>query len=153
MYIELINSREQGLGLPLPRGVVRVYKRDQDGGLQFVGEDRVDHTPIKERIRLNLGRAFDVTATRRQIDFRILEQQGEGREREARSFESAYEIILSNARNEPVHVFLEERIPGEWNILEESVPHQRAASGLATWDVEVPAEGSRTLSYRVKVRL
>src|SRR5512143_1379140 len=72
VFIEFENREKTGLGIPLPKGIVRVYKRDSKGRVQFVGEDRIDHTPKNEKVRLKLGEAFDVTAERKQTDFRKL---------------------------------------------------------------------------------
>src|SRR5512143_111070 len=72
VFVEFENREKTGLGIPLPKGIVRVYKRDSKGRVQFVGEDRIDHTPKNEKVRLKLGEAFDVTAERKQTDFRKL---------------------------------------------------------------------------------
>lgn len=147
VFVEFDNKGE-GLGVPLPRGVVRVYKKDGQGNAQFVGEDRVDHTPKNETVRLRLGDAFDVTADRKQTDFKKLT----GSSRYNYVFESAYEIVLKNAKAEAVTVTVREPMPGDWAILSESHPHVKAASGTAEWKVSIPAEGRTTLRYRVRVR-
>jgi hypothetical protein len=137
-----------GLGLPLPKGIVRVYKKDSQGNAQFVGEDSIDHTPKNETIRLKLGDAFDVTARKKQTDFVNLSPAG----RALTLVESAYQIDLNNAKNEPVTVKVIEPMPGDWQILKESHPHKKETAGAAVWEVEVPAEGKSTLTYRVRVR-
>ena len=142
------DNRGEGLGIPLPRGVIRVYKKDSQGNAQFVGEDRIDHTPKNETVRLKLGDAFDVTADRRQTDFKKL--AGTGRYNYV--YESAYEIVLKNAKPEAVTVTVREPMPGDWTMVSESQPHAKAASGTAEWKVKVPADGRTTLSYRVRVR-
>jgi hypothetical protein len=146
--IEFDNRESARLGLPLPKGVVRVYKRDSQGNAQFVGEDRIDHTPKNEKVRLHLGDAFDVTADKKQTDFERREPTGTGHS----AFESAYEIVLRNAKAEPVSVVVREPVPGDWRMLEESQPHERPAAGTAQWVVAVPAGGATTLKYRVLVR-
>ena len=148
VFLELVNSEKAGLGMPLPKGIVRVYQKDSRGNAQFVGEDRIEHTPKNETIRLKLGDAFDVTAKRKQTDFKKL--GGDGRYNYV--FESAYEIVLKNAKSEAVTVKVAEPLPGDWEIVKESHPHEKAASGLALWSVPVPAEGSATLTYRARVR-
>lgn len=147
VFVEFDNKGE-GLGIPLPRGVIRVYKKDGQGNAQFVGEDRIDHTPKNETVRLKLGDAFDVTADRKQTDFKKL--AGTGRYNYV--FESAYEIVLKNAKKEAVTVTVREPMPGDWTMVSESLPHARAASGTAEWKVKVPADGKTTLAYRVRVR-
>src|SRR5690606_12508230 len=69
-YVAFRNDAKSGLGMPLPKGKVRVYKKDDDGREQFIGEDLLDHTPKDEEVRLYLGNAFDVVGTRAQSDFR-----------------------------------------------------------------------------------
>ncbi|MCL2790532.1 MAG: DUF4139 domain-containing protein [Desulfobulbus sp.] len=148
VFVELKNEKEAGLGRPLPGGVIRVYKKDSAGGLQFVGEDRVDHTPENELIRLRLGNAFDITADKVQTDFKQLK----GTEQHSTQFESAYAIRLKNAKKEAVVVKVQEPIPGEWQILAESSPHAKESAHLAFWLVAVPPENTTTLTYRVKIR-
>lgn len=147
VFVEFDNKGD-GLGIPLPRGVIRVYKKDSQGNAQFVGEDRIDHTPKNETVRLKLGDAFDVTADKKQTDFKKL--AGTGRYNYV--FESAYEIVLKNAKKEAVTVTVREPMPGDWTMVSESHPHAKAASGTAEWKVSVPAEGRMTLTYRVRVR-
>lgn len=147
-FLELVNRRENGLGMPLPKGVVRVYKKDSQGRAQFVGEDRIDHTPKNETIRLKLGDAFDITADKKQTDFQKLNSFG----RYNYAFESAYEIKLKNAKDEAVTVRVVEPMPGDWEVVGESHPHRKESSGMAGWRIEVPADGNATLTYRVRVR-
>jgi hypothetical protein len=148
VYVEFANRENSRLGLPLPKGVVRVYKRDSAGNAQFVGEDRIDHTPKNEKVRLRLGDAFDVTADKKQTDFRRREPTN----RASYVFESAYEVVVRNAKSEAVSVTIREPVPGDWTMLEESKPHARVAAGTAEWHVDVPAGGATTLRYRVLVR-
>jgi hypothetical protein len=147
VFVEFDNKGE-GLGVPLPRGVVRLYKKDSQGNAQFVGEDRIDHTPKNETVRLKLGDAFDVTADKKQTAFQKLA----GTSRYNYVFESAYEIVLKNAKSEAVTVIVREPMPGDWTMVSESQPHAKAASGTAEWQVRVPADGKTTLTYRVRVR-
>jgi len=148
VYVEFANRESAHLGQPLPKGVVRVYKRDSAGNAQFVGEDRIDHTAKNETVRLHLGDAFDVTADKKQTDFRRREPNNKA------SFvmESAYEIVLRNAKTEAVNVTVREPVPGDWTMLEESQKHSKVAANAAEWRVNVPAGGSTTLKYRVLVR-
>ncbi len=146
----LINFRNQGqnLGIPLPKGVIRVYKKDLQGDSQFVGEDRIDHTPSNELIRLKLGNAFDITADKIQTDF----QQIAGTARHASIFETAYQITLKNAKKEAVTIQVQEPIPGDWQVIAESLPHKKLSAGLLEWKVPVTANSETTLTYRVRVK-
>lgn len=148
VYVEFENKESSKLGMPLPKGIIRVYKKDSAGNSQFVGEDRIDHTPKNEMVRLKLGEAFDVTADKKQTDFKSLGRTGKYHY----VYESAYEIVLKNAKKEAVTVKVQEPIPGDWEIVNESHTHTKEAAGTAVWQVRVPAEGRATLTYRVQVR-
>ena len=148
VFVQMENRESSRLGMPLPKGVVRVYKKDGAGNAQFVGEDRIDHTPKNETVRLKLGEAFDVTADKKQTNFKRREPTNQA----SYVFESSYQIVLRNAKKEPATVVVREPVPGDWTMLEESQRHSKVASGTAEWRVQVPAEGSTTLRYRVLAR-
>ncbi len=147
-FIEFVNKEAAKLGMPLPKGIMRVYKKDSQGNAQFVGEDKIDHTPKNETVRLKLGDSFDVTADKKQTDFKALPRPAKGNS----MFESAYEIVLKNAKKERVTVTVQEPIPGEWKILKENHVSQKATSNTAVWKIEIPAEGKTILNYRVQVK-
>ncbi|HEX4846281.1 MAG TPA: DUF4139 domain-containing protein [Geothrix sp.] len=148
VFVEFDNKEASRLGMPLPKGIIRVYKRDSEGRAQFVGEDSVDHTPKNEQVRLKLGDAFDVTARRKQTDFKSLGRQGKF----GSVYESAFEVELKNAKKESVTVSLLEPMPGDWEMLQSSHPFTKEAAGTARFKVTVPAEGSAKLTYRVRVK-
>ena len=148
VFIEFENKEASKLGMPLPKGILRVYKKDSKGNAQFVGEDNIDHTPKNETVRLKLGDAFDVTADKKQTDFKVLPNPQKNRS----AFESAYEIVLKNAKKEKVTVTVQEPIGGDWKIVSESAPHVKANSHLAVWKIDIPAESSTTLTYRAQVK-
>ena len=131
------------LGVPLPRGTARVYKSDSAGHPQFIGEDRIDHTPKNETVRLKLGKAFDLTGNWKRTDFSRLSR---------REFEQTIAIELANAKDEAVTVRVVEPIPGDWKMLTESLPHLKSSASSAQWDVPVPANGKTTLTYRVRTK-
>lgn len=148
VFVEFDNKEAAKLGMPLPKGIMRVYKKDSAGNAQFVGEDSIDHTPRNETVRLKLGEAFDVTADKKQTDFKKLPNPAKGNS----VFESAYEIVIKNAKKERVTVNVLEPIPADWKIIKESQASTKAASNTAAWKVEVPADGKTTLTYRVQVK-
>ncbi len=148
VFLEFDNKESARLGQPLPKGIVRVYKKDRSGNAQFVGEDRIDHTPKNDKVRLKLGEAFDVTADRKQTDYKKLGGFG----KYSSQVETAFELVLKNAKPEPVVVTVQEPVPGDWEMLGESHPHTKGNSQTAVWKLTVPAEGSTTLSYRTRVR-
>lgn len=144
VWLKFANAKASNLGLALPAGTVRVYKRDKDGAIVFVGADRINHTAENEKVELKVGGAFDVSAERVQTEYR--------RETLARrSYESAYRVTLKNAKDKAVTVVVSEAIPGDWTILSESQSHTKADSGHARWRVAVPAKGQAELTYRVRV--
>lgn len=147
-FLEFDNKEASRLGVPLPKGVARVYKKDKSGNAQFIGEDRLDHTAKNEKVRLKLGNAFDVSADKKQTDFKRLSNTSKF----GFVAESAYEIVLSNAKKEPVTVTVQEPIPGDWQMLAASQPHTKVSANMAVWKMTVPAEGKTVLTYRTLVR-
>lgn len=145
-------NKGEGLGIPLPAGIARMYKKDSRDHIQFVGEDQVDHSAAGEIVRLKPGNAFDVTVERKQTDFRRLAGEGLKDSQEGNTFESAFEILLRNARKETVTVTVREPIPGDWQVISESQAHSRVSSNMAEWKVIVPAGGHNALNYRVRVK-
>ncbi len=140
-YVTFLN-RGGSLGIALPKGAVRVYKRDNGGQEQFVGSDSIEHTPRNETVRLFLGSSFDVTATRKQTDFRVVVPD--------RTYDSEYEIVLRNAKAVAQNVVVVEPIPGDWTMLKSSAPYAKSSSSTATWALRVPPGGATTLTYRVR---
>ncbi len=135
-------NRGGDLGIPLPGGVVRLYKNDSRNLSLFLGSDRIDHTPKNETVRLHVGDSFDVTARKKQTDFRFLGNC---------SADSSYHIVVSNAKAVTQEVEVVEPIPGEWQIEMENVPHVKSSSSTATWKLRVPADGRSTLDYTARV--
>ncbi len=123
VFVEFDNKESAHLGMPLPKGVIRVYKKDGAGNAQFVGEDNIDHTPRNEKVRLKLGEAFDVTADKKQTDFKRFPSPTKGNA----LFESAFEIVLKNAKKNEVTVTVQEPIPADWKMLNESHAHEKAS--------------------------
>ncbi|HHX44803.1 MAG TPA: DUF4139 domain-containing protein [Chloroflexi bacterium] len=143
--VEFVNAEESGLGLPLPRGTVRVYKEDVDGGAELVGEDLIDHTPRDEELSLYLGDAFDIVGERVQTKFR---QIGE------RSIEESYEITIRNHKAEQVVVRVIEHLfrAQDAEITDSSAKPLMLDATTARWDLTVPADGEVTLTYTVLYR-
>ena len=148
VFVEFENNKDAGLGLPMPKGTVRVYKNDSVGNAQFIGEDRIDHTPKDETIRLKLGEAFDVTANKKQVSYK--KESAFGKYKHAAS--SSYEIEIHNAKKEAVTVKVLEPVPGDWKMLESNLEHEKVNAHTAQWLVDVPAGKRVTLSYKVLVR-
>lgn len=127
------------LARALPAGVVRVYAQGV-----FTGEDRIDHTPERTDIEIESSEAFDLSARRRQVSF---QQPG------PRETDSAYEVVITSRKKDPVTVLVREQFPGDWTIVESSVPAKKVSAYTAEFSVPVPADGEAKLTYRVKVRM
>ncbi len=130
------------LGKPLPAGTVRVYARDAKGATQFVGEDRIEHTAKNETVKLDLGEAFDITSERTQTAFRRIAKN---------VVESSWHLELRNAKDEAVSVKVQEPMPDDWEIVQESQAHTRDSAHEASWNVQIPAGATATLEYTVRV--
>lgn len=142
-FIELKNSKENNLGLPLPEGVLRVYKADTRGGQQLIGEDQIDHTPKDETVRLKLGNAFDIVAERNQTDFQVISD---------RVFELGFVVTLRNRKDQPITVVVNEPIGGDWRMLQSAFEHEKTAAFAARFKVPVDKNAEAKLAYRVRVR-
>lgn len=143
VYVSFKNTKENGLGQPLPAGVVRVYKADTSGAQQFVGEDRIDHTPKDESVKVKLGDAFDVIAERKQTDYKAIAR---------RVFEYAYEIRIRNHKEESISVIVNEPIGGEWEIVNSNIAAEKTAAFAAKFIVPVAKDGETVLNYRVRIK-
>ena len=143
VIVELQNKKESNLGFPLPKGVVRVFKQDAEGSLQFVGEDSVDHTPKDEKIRIKMGNAFDVVGSRKQADWKKLA---------ADTYEAAFEIAVRNLKKEDVVVKVVEPIPGAWTMLSSSHEYKKTEAHTAEFTLAVPKDKEVKLAYNVKMR-
>jgi hypothetical protein len=143
VYIEFINSEKNGLGQPLPAGIIRLYKADSAGGQQFIGEDRIDHTPKNETVKVKVGDAFDIVGERKMMDYRVLG---------GRMYEYAYQIVIRNHKKEAVNIVVNEPIGGDWEMINSSHKWEKTAAFAARFNVPVASEGSATLSYRVRIR-
>ena len=143
VYLDIRNTKENRLGVPLPKGKVRVYKADTSGSQQLIGEDWIDHTPKDERVRIKMGEAFDVVGERVQKDWKRIGSN---------LYEIEWEITLRNHKKEAVTVEVIEPMPGDWEILRSTQPHEKVEAFTARWKVPVPKEGAATLGYRTRVR-
>jgi hypothetical protein len=139
--VEFQNDAASGLGIPLPEGIVRVFQRDTDGSLELVGEDRIQHTPRGQTVRVTVGSAFDIAAERKQTDLR---QIGKG------VTEASYEITLTNRRKESADVTVIEHAEGEWKILKSTQPHTKKDSRTFEFTVRCEPERPVTVAYTVR---
>jgi hypothetical protein len=141
VYYKFKNEQKAGLGMPLPAGNLRVYQKDSKGGVLFVGEDRIDHTPKDEFLNVKIGNAFDVVSERKQIDFKSLG---------SRTWEIEVEVKIRNHKDSPVTVQVNEPIGGDWEMLSSSFKYEKTAAFAAQFEVPVTANGESVLRYRVR---
>jgi hypothetical protein len=143
VYLDIENSKANGMGMPMPMGVVRVYKADKSGARQFIGEDSIEHTPRDEKLRVKMGDAFDVVGERKQMRWSPLGYCGS---------ESTWKIALKNHKDRAEEVQVVEPIDGDWEVLQSSHPHHKKDSKTFTFDVQVPANGKVEITYRVRTK-
>jgi hypothetical protein len=141
--LEIRNARDHRLGIPMPRGKVRVYKADKSGAQQFIGEDWIDHTPKDETVKIKLGNAFDVVGERTQKEFRKIASN---------IWEVEWEIALRNHKNEDQTVTVIEPVPGDWQVLHSTHAWEKVESHPLRYRVPVPKDGAAKIVYRVRVR-
>lgn len=142
--IQFKNAKENNLGMPLPAGVMRLYKEDDGGSLQFIGEDRIEHTPKDEDVKLKIGEAFDVAAERIQTDYRQITKG---------LHESEWEIKLKNHKAEEITVGIVEPLFGNWSVVSSSHPYKKVDAFTIRFDVKIPKDEKVKVTYRVKVGL
>lgn len=145
VVIEVKNSRENNMGMALPRGKVRLYKRDEaDGSLEFIGEDQIDHTPKDETVKLHIGDAFDIVGERKRTDFKV----DTGRHVMTESFE----IRVRNHKTEPVEVLVKETLYrwNNWEIVESNQKWTKYDSNTIHFPVKVDKDGETVVTYTVK---
>src|SRR3984893_15579880 len=143
VYVQFRNAQQNKLGMPLPAGTIRLYKKDDKGNRQFIGEDKIDHTPKDEEVRVNVGDAFDIVAERKQTDSKVIARN---------VYEYAYEIKIRNNKDGPITVVVNEPIGGDWEMLSSTFEAQKTAAFAAQFNAPVAKDGEATLSYRVRVR-
>jgi len=143
VYLQVKNSKENRLGLPLPKGKIRVYKADASGSQQFIGEDWIDHTPKDESVKIKMGNAFDLVGERTQKDFKKIASN---------LYEVEWEMALRNHKSEPQTVTVIEPVPGDWQVLISSHTYEKIQAHTLKYQIPVPKEGTAKLAYRVRIR-
>lgn len=143
VYLEMMNSKKDKLGMPLPKGTIRVYQQDQDKRLQFIGEDAIDHTPRDEKVQVKMGQAFDLVGERRQTSYKVLGD---------RLVESSYEVSLRNHKNEPVTITTVEHMGGDWEMVKNSHAFTKTNATTVEFAVKVPAHKEEKVTFTVRTR-
>ncbi|MBI5573419.1 MAG: DUF4139 domain-containing protein [Elusimicrobia bacterium] len=141
VMLDFKNSKENNLGIPLPKGKMRVYKEDSDKSLEFIGEDFIDHTPKDEQVRIYLGDAFDIVGERVQTDFK----NGDD------FCDETFKITIRNHKEEPVEVCVVEKLYrwSNWKITQKSQDYEKKDSRTIEYKLKIPKNGENTITYTV----
>jgi len=144
VVISFKNSEENNLGMPLPKGIIRMYKKDSKGSLQFIGEDRIDHTPRNEEVRLKVGEAFDVVAERRQTRYKKLADN---------LYETSWELIVRNRKkDESVVVSFNEPVWGDWEVIASTHPYEQTDAFTLRFDVPAKPDEEVVVKFSLRIR-
>ncbi|MBX7155946.1 MAG: hypothetical protein K1X91_13390, partial [Bacteriodetes bacterium] len=143
VIVEVKNSQDNNMGMPLPKGKVRMYKNDKRGNVQFLGEDETDHTPKDETLRLYIGDAFDVVATRKQTD---VKQLGD------RSNEMSYEVTVRNRKETSTDVYILEHFWGEWEVTKNNAKFNKLDARSLEFPITLAKGESKTITFTVRTR-
>ncbi len=142
VYLDIPNKEEYNMGMPLPKGIVRVYKEDSSGSLQFIGEDKIDHTPKDETVRIKMGDSFDVVGERKQLDYKRISSN---------VCETEWEVQIRNHKEEALTVEIIEPLPGDWQIISSTHDYDKVDAHTVKYTLTVPADGKETIGYRVRI--
>ena len=143
VFYKFKNEDKAGLGMPLPAGNLRVYQKDSKGGVLFIGEDHIDHTPKDETVTVHIGNAFDVVAERKQTDYKRIDTH---------VWEMEFEITLRNHKDSPITVEVNEPIGGDWEMLSSTYKFTKTAAWAAQFKVPVDKNGTSVLKYRIRAK-
>lgn len=144
VFLEFENRKTFHLGLPLPEGIVRVYIADSKGMIQFLGEDRIPHTPEDEKVRIQTGYAFDLVVERNQTDWRKPAPD---------LIEVAWEITLRNQKDQAAWVVVIESVPGEWQVMESSHQWKKEDAHALRFELSIAPKSQERIRYRIQAKL
>ncbi|MGO9529416.1 MAG: DUF4139 domain-containing protein, partial [Verrucomicrobiia bacterium] len=145
VIIEVKNAKDNHMGMALPKGKVRLYKRDEaDGSLEFIGEDEIDHTPKDETVKLHIGDAFDIVGERKRTNFSV--------DAASHIITESFEIRVRNHKTEPVDVLVKETLYrwNNWEITESNQKWTKYDSNTIHFPVKVDKDGEQVVTYTVK---
>jgi hypothetical protein len=141
VVLEVKNSKENGMGMPLPMGRVRVYKLDTDGSQQFIGEDSIDHTPKDEKVRLYVGDAFDVVGDYKRTDYKRISDK---------TIEESFQVNIRNHKDKPVDVKVIDHVWSDWKVTVKSANYTKKDAHTIEFPVSIPANGETILTYTIR---
>ena len=135
------NSEENGLGIPIPKGILRVYKEDSSGSLQFIGEDNIDHTPKDEEIDVYLGEAFDIVGERAVMDRRLYK---------GNIYEYDVKVTIRNHKTTPIEVMYWDYVWGDWEVVTSTLPYNKKDASTVEFAIPVAVDGETVLEYTIR---
>jgi hypothetical protein len=141
VQIKFMNSKENGLGIPLPAGRTRVFKADSDGSMILLGEDRIDHTPRDEEVKLTIGYAFDISAEEKMTEYQKIAPKVD---------ESSFEIELRNHKDEDIIINVEKIFYGDWSIRDNNFDYEKKDANTVVFKVPVGANDKALLTFTVR---
>lgn len=142
MYLNFENKKENNLGIALPKGIIRLYKKDLKNNMLFVGEDKINHSANLENIRLKMGQAFDITANGKRVSHI---------KKDDKTIQSSYEITISNGGTNDTTVDIYQYMPNQWKITAQNIPYAPINANRIKWSISVPAQNETKLSYTLEV--
>ena len=144
VHFEFDNKKTEGLGIPLPKGRVRVYKKDDDGSLQLAGEDAIDHTPKDEKVRVKMGESFDLVGERKRTNF--------SSDNNKHRFEETFEIKIRNHKAGDAAVTVVEHLYRwtNWKIVDANAKWVKKDAQTIEFPVTVKKDGETVVTYTVK---
>jgi len=138
---EFANSEANHLGMPLPKGRIRFYRRNDDGQMEFTGENVIDHTPRDETIRVYTGNAFDLTGERRRTNYKL--------DASKQMLDESFEIKVRNHKKDPVNVRVVEHLYRwtTWDVSSNSDPYKKMSSQMIEFPITIEPDGEKTITY------
>jgi hypothetical protein len=143
VVLEVINSKANHMGMPLPKGRVRVYKLDDQGSQQFIGEDMIDHTPKDEKVRLYVGDAFDVVGDYKRTNYQKISPN---------VVEESFEVKVRNHKETPVDVKVVDHVWSDWTVKAKSQDFVKKDASTIEFPVTVPKDGESTITYTIRTK-
>lgn len=141
VILELKNSKENHMGMPLPAGKIRVYKLDDTGSQQFIGEDSIDHTPKDEKVRLYIGDAFDVVGDYKRTNYKKIATN---------MVEESFEVKIRNHKETPVEVKIVDHVWSDWKVTKSTCDYNKKDASTIEFPVNVPKDGEVTVTYTIR---
>ena len=142
VIVEFENKKENNLGMPLPAGKVRVYKKDSKS-LEFVGEDMIEHTPKDEMLKLKMGQAFDIVIEEVETDSKQIAQN---------TWDRTYKVTLKNRKNENIKIEVQRNLGQNWEVLESSIDYTKKDASNILFDVPVKKGQEMVFTYKVRFK-